>query len=735
MRVGLGLNTTIIHHDSGSTLQSQLPAGYTYATFFAYIAAQGIKQVDLFFAAGDSPSFSPRFWIRSVGSTAVVRWPGDGVVTRNANKDITNTHTSGDRCPHDSNVWQILDECQANGIGVCIRIFDFNDAAGDFTHHPLRIGRLNAQGNVDGLGDAGFIADANWYQIFSDATAIDIQKDVITAVVYGLTDEATGLLHPAISEFDLSNEFILWQNGGTYNDTHFHAWVSTMAAWLWTSIPGPTAGKPMIGLSAILNLRTKTANGAFATIEAAGVPADHIVSLMHDYDGIHLIANLQRVLAANYQTHGRLLRITENWPMTVAPNNYYVPDTYVGAELYGDPVAHTGVYDNIATFDYTETDGADRYRHTRWWAWFTAIFPKVVGYQRWWSFMDGYGVGKFKTVIARMAEVMGAAAVMWSKTEGRKTTITDITPFVSSSGSLTHKQVSADGSLIAFFLVGSGSQTINFGVSSATQKTGWTLTLYNWETGAVLSSSTVNLDAVSLDFSVPNLGLLVGVLEHYHSAYGQSLQVTDGVNDGRETSGGVMSLTSTNYGLTAANARLGFRYPGLSIPLTATLEKAYLEVYFPNGGSVTCKGILYLQDIVTAPTMTTTANDLSGRAVLGTSITVDFVGVAGWNRLDVTTLIAALRAAFPTDATFTPLFILKSTTGASFTVNTQEAGENGNFGYTSARVFILYSAIGEAPVVPVGGWSTWGDGWGGGWGRRKNRLDKTKAKLSFRRLL
>lgn len=121
-----------------------------------------------------------------------------------------------------------------------------------------------------------------------------------------------------------------------------------------------------------------------------------------------------------------------------------------------------------------------------------------------------------------------------------------------------------------------------------------------------------------------------------------SLQVGASSDDARENSGTV-GLTGTSINTSAVYRQLGFRWPGATVPRSATIASAVVSFYVTSTSNDTPNGATVgVQDADNAATFTTTSNDISGRALTGTVTWSGSNIGAGWHTVDVTSLVQAV---------------------------------------------------------------------------------------------
>ena len=118
-------------------------------------------------------------------------------------------------------------------------------------------------------------------------------------------------------------------------------------------------------------------------------------------------------------------------------------------------------------------------------------------------------------------------------------------------------------------------------------------------------------------------------------------RITVSTDDAKETSG-TMNTSGNDLDF-EPTAKIGFRFPAVSIPDNATITNAYLEVYAKDNRSDATNMTFYGEAADNAVTFTTTANDITDRTTTTASVNWPsvpaFAGSTTYQTLDISPII------------------------------------------------------------------------------------------------
>lgn len=475
-----------------------LPDGETFTSMVEHAAAQGISEIRMWLDGGDHGSWAPGFEVRP----GEFNWAAD-VIHRNANGDVTSPlYSKTDPVPGESSIKAIFDECALNEIKVMVELSSWRYLMDDWSFHPYRLNRLNAKGNVEALGAPGWLTA--WGQVFSDAAAKAAFKGRIDAFLDRFGD------HDALYIVGLGNELMF--AGSSVVQADFFNWIEEMSRYIWDSYG---SHKPFIGISSAMTPWSESANRAFEHLRGGAR-----VASWHNYgiggiDSPVTLAHIQsffddvRGEFGTYEHEGEtkkyFIRVGENWGF--GANREPVNDAVVDINIQGDPIARTYAYELPEV-----TDTVAPYPHERMYAFLVMALDPTASYSRWGSIIDGiqWSPPSYK----RCAEIMKVAKDFYDRALFHELDMVQHKSNVSSSGLLDFKAaLLLPNKCLTFVLVGSGSQTVDFGAPG-----GWRLTTYRWEgDGAdnperVIDDQYVDASAVAMNFGDYTDGFCPGFL-------------------------------------------------------------------------------------------------------------------------------------------------------------------------------------------------------------------------------
>lgn len=492
----LGTNQPFIWQSDNASVWPQMPSGQDADGMAQLAYDSGIRVVRLWCHGGDRASYRPDFEPRP-GEF----WFGGTTVSRDGNGDITTTLYNSSTTPTYNNIKTLLDAYWAKGIQVSVDLCaHWMLTVGDqWEHNPYKSGCLNAANNARSTGVAGWLASPGAF--FTDSTAISYMKNRCDAWLYNFGD------HDAVRMLSLGNELTLLTFG---DNQDFFDWVEEISTYLYGQFG---SNKPAIGLSMYRN-SADGRNSAFDYIYGE----DRAVQ-WHSY-GTHYTLSEKKdwfdEIMSDYSTFSFsptytgevrkfLIWVEESWGFGAGPT--VVPDAKVDINIQGDPDLNTYAYED------PPDDTVSPYPHERMWAFLVMALDPTAVYMRWPSYIDGQG-SSFPDTYEPIMEILEVAKDFQDTAVFHPTDMTRCESGISSSGTLDFKAaLLLEDVCLTFVLVGSGTQTIDFGVTGT-----WTLVTYDWEgdgsgnSQRSVDESSVNAAACSIAFGDYTDGFVPGYL-------------------------------------------------------------------------------------------------------------------------------------------------------------------------------------------------------------------------------
>lgn len=494
-KLGVNWNYIWLNASDGST--PWLPGGETYATMASHAATQGISTVTIWWDAGDYSSFQAHGEIRPG-----LFWYGSGAYSRDANGDFTgDLKTSAQAAPEPNNIKSILDACYANRIKVLVKLESWNsiDGAGDWIRHPYHTNRECPNGNLSLLPPAGFIVDPD--HMWTNASARAYFKDRIDAFLFNFGD------HKAIEAFSLGNELMF-----TTDTADFIAWCDEMSTYLWSQYG---TQKPYITVDSITNTWADAINDVYADI--AG---DRRMMTWHNYNDYYTLQEIFDYIRGGMDDYNLYTPATQEWPSQQRRYWYRIGENWgfgcctqrvplgtTDVNIQGDPFLETYAYED------PPDDTIAPYPHERMYAFLAFALDPTMQYLRWNSFLDGSGDDIVNTQ-KRSAEIMRTVSDMYNTCVLHEVDMIHWEDQISASGALAFKAASyLKNVCLTFVLVGSGNQTIDFGITG-----NWTMVTYDWDGDGAdnaqrnVDEVVVNAAATAIAFGDYTSGFVAGYL-------------------------------------------------------------------------------------------------------------------------------------------------------------------------------------------------------------------------------
>lgn len=488
----IGTNQPFIWESDHASAWGQMAPGETAASMAQRAFDAGVRIVRMWCHGGDRSSYTPDFEPRP-GEF----WHGGAAITRDGNGDITTTLYDSSTTPATSNIKALLDAYWAQGVQMTVDLSaHWMLQVGDkWDYNPYKQNNLNAANNVRAVGTAGWLTTP--LDFFTDATAISAFKNRIDAWLYSYGD------HEGVNMISLGNEPTLLSFG---DNQDLFDWVDEMSTYLYGQFG---SRRPAIGLSQYMNWSPNTMNDVFGYLYGPSR-----VVCVHSYNLNYTLAQKKQHIDDAISDYGAFtfdgesynygVRVEENWGFGPGPT--VVPDTEVDINIQGDPILNTYAYEN------PPDDTVAPYPHERMFAFLAMVLHPLMVYSRWPDYIDGE-TGSLRNSYVRIMEIMRVARDFFHtcpfypdmvRHEG------NITPSVALDfkASLYKTDI-----VLTFVLVGSGNQTIDFGVTGS-----WIMVTYAWDGDGsdnyerVIDDATVTGSAVSIAFGDYTDGFVPGYL-------------------------------------------------------------------------------------------------------------------------------------------------------------------------------------------------------------------------------
>jgi hypothetical protein len=302
--------------------------------------------------------------------------------------------------------------------------------------------------------------------MWDNATAISWYKNRIDCWLNGFGE------HTSVYAIDLGNEFMF-----TSDEADFQDWVDEMSEYLWDNYG---SHKPYITVSTADNTWADSENDAFGRLYG-----NARMVTWHNYNTHYTLNQIKGYIddfratdvtftptTQDYTVEIKkfFFRVGENWGFGTGPSK--VPDEITDINIQGEP-------DPVNSYAYEDPpdDTVAPYPHERMYAFLSMVLDPSMHYNRWDSWIDG--LGSTKNAVVSCQKIMKVAK-----------DFLDTCPFVDTGLDMNRHEdnISTDGAfdfkaalkleniVVTFVLVGSGNQTIDFGITGA-----WTLVTYKWE--------------------------------------------------------------------------------------------------------------------------------------------------------------------------------------------------------------------------------------------------------------